>query len=321
MEKNVIKINENVHNEIISLKEEKGVNLDEVVVETNRVRDMVLGELMRVPKTLNNEMNVPERHVEFTDTLFGDLIKFNVAMYYFTTQTYRQNIKKYLSLKKNALNKKTGTFFLTLTVIDDELITHEYVNSIQHEVHHYFETNKSGSTFNDKSLYDYSIDLMNGKDMNSSEEMNFKKLFGMMFYLSFKEEREGFANGLYAYLMDFKDYLAWENIDGYIKKEESYIYLKNIQYLKQIMDNNRFSMQEKIWINDILKDTKKGWNAIVKVTNYTLKDYQRRLENIKKLVTKQLHLNEGLYTTQYSEDYIDRILELTEKYNCILVHD
>lgn len=288
--------------------EEKGVNFENVIPEYQRVRDIIMYEFVRNKYYDDKTINAKRKTFEIDDTLFGDPFTFNVNAYSFTSYNYDIEKSKYNSYKKTTIDKEKNILYVTLTIIEGQLLVGELMNSLGHEIQHYFETELSGSEYNKKPLYKTSIDIVN-RTYNNENEKFFKQCIGYGLYLSFIEEREGFANGLYARIMEERDNLNYNNIDELCRHDESYTLLKLLQYINDRIEKNDFNQQEQVWINDILEITGKEWKTIVNKLKYTYKDFERRINNIKRLLIKKLKLSEDICMIPYSEGYIEHILE------------
>ena len=109
--------------------------------------------------------------------------------------------------------------------------------------------------------------------------------------------------------MEERDNLNYYNIEELCRHDESYTLLKMLQYINDRIDKNDFNPQEQVWINDILAITGKEWKTIVNKLKYAYKDFERRINNIKRLLIKKLKLSEDICAVPYSDDYINQILE------------
>lgn len=300
----IFKISESVCREILC--ETKGINLEEVVPEAKRIRDKILSEISKVHIKRHDVLRIPYKEITYDDKLFDEPYSYVIKSFYFDSYNYARNSSKYNQYILNGIDKKDKKYYVTLKYIDDEFISGEFANTIQHETQHYYETELSGSEYGSKSYYIIAKSLMNGEDMTSNEEYSFKYMFGVLLYLGFKEEREGFANGLYAFLMENKNELKWNNIDYYIKYDESSKFKKILNMLQDRFIKKDFSEKEKMWLLDIQNTTGMTMHKLDVKLEYVIKDFNRRLNNVKKLVCDKLKLYSGVHIRESNERDYDR---------------
>lgn len=279
--------------------EAQGVNFENVVPEYHRVRDLILYEFPRNKFYIDDTLGVKRKTYNIKDSLFGDEFTFKINVFSFTSYEYDTKKSEYTTLKKAAIDKKNHILYATLTIIDGNLLSGELMNTLGHELHHYFETELSHSKYNEKPLYDIAIEIING-NYSSKQEAYFKQCFGYGLYLSFKEEREGFANGLYARLMDNRKDINYYSLEELCRHDESYPLLVMLRYITDKMEENNFNENEKVWIDDILQITGFKWKRMVWKIKFTHEDFERRIKNIKRLIISRLKLHEDIIFTPFN---------------------
>ena len=170
------------------------------------------------------------------------------------------------------LAKNHSMCILNIFSVCGTLQTEKAMETIQHEVEHIYQTFMMGKNFGGEMMY-----AKIKTDLESDD--NDENKIGNMMYLSLKSEQEGFANGLYAYMMDKPS--PYSN-DLLIESET----WKKFQLLKQLVSEletneslkKKFSVYFEnfgITIND-LKQSIKNFSSrigkvIIKVKNDKIK--------------------------------------------------
>jgi hypothetical protein len=159
------------------------------------------------------------------------------------------------------IGKNHSMCILNIFSICGTLQTGKAMETIQHEVEHIYQTLMMGKNFGGEMMYaKIKTDLESGDDDENK--------IGNMMYLSLKSEQEGFANGLYAYMMDKP--LPYSN-DLLIESET----WKNFQLLKQLVSE--------LETNENLK---KKFSVYFEKFGITIKDLKQSIRNFSSRIGK-----------------------------------
>lgn len=125
--------------------------------------------------------------------------KISITVYYrnFLSKGFfkLENFEYIINGSSVLLSKLHSMCILNIFSICGTIQTDKAMETIQHEVEHIYQTLMMGKNFGGEMMY-----AKIKAHLESADEKENK--VGEMMYLSLKSEQEGFANGLYAYMMD-----------------------------------------------------------------------------------------------------------------------
>lgn len=148
---------------------------------------------------------------------------------------------------------------------------------------------KSNYSWESESNYKLAQRLMDcryNEQITNGNVRDFLYLFGLLFYLSFKQEREGYANGLYAYLKNCGRKLDKNTIHRLAKNDETHTILKYLMILNDCLSgvtNDNDIDDAIVYLNSMSDGNKKQYTKekITKMCSEILRDMQKRINNAK----------------------------------------
>lgn len=283
MENKIIwKLNEDINK---VLTEELGI-ADEVRNATDMIYNRIVKEYKNKKYKEDNLIDdgVGQKYGNFiVNNIFGNTLTVEYYIFNFKDSFYRNKyIKKngsnYLDSFSNIKflkNKNKPLINLIIVVLESlsgKIISTEYSkDSIQHELEHIYQQSKMGKEFGGTDLYQQA-----SVDLNSNDEYHHS--VGIIAYMSFQNEIEGFANGLYAFVREkMKTYPVnlnkiFQQSPAYQKLQQVY---KAIDFINQHMNDE--AMTEVFDNYALYKITKTNINTIA---DQTVKEMVRRFGKV-----------------------------------------
>lgn len=225
---------------------------------------------------------VPNKTITVINDSFDDLfdneiitIEYNVGLPK-TNQELVLYKKKYQSEMK-MVGKK---IILYLTLNENNKINWKlHLSSLQHEVHHLFQTIKKGKPLIDvANMGDYNFYQNLLKSEDESE-----KIIGYTLYYAIKAEKEAFSNGLYREIME-------QNKETYntspIKILQSNITYKNIKYIDFYINNKKKINSLKSKLLELHIDFNSYINIAFNVVENYIKSFSRIVYKAKQDLSK-----------------------------------
>lgn len=167
---------------------------------------------------------------------------------------------------------------------------------VEKESQRNFETEMSSYTWATNDVYKLAKKLLNDKN-------EYVYLIGVILYMSFKQEQEGYANGLYAFLKNCGQKVTRKNIDELSEAEESFSMLRLLKMSKNYLLGIPAKSQEMIDAIDVVNlsyGTKYTAENLYGMANNIYKDFMRRLNRVKSLI---------LFPKEMYEANIKRLLD------------
>ena len=200
-------INETVGQVINYLNEDRGISsiVLNCVMEANTALLEDISKTDSIP--LSQYKGVTFKKGGFNITFDGDDIKINWQWYNFKSKEFIEN--GIVPPNKGRIVKSINGYKITLIVeaVSGKTETARAMETLQHELEHFWERKNYGKTYDNMGLYKFSETLMN----DTVNEYN--RYIGIILYLSKKWEQRAFANGVYGYLLNHQnDLLPRENI-------------------------------------------------------------------------------------------------------------
>lgn len=171
------------------------------------------------------------------------------------------------------LSKKMFFCFINFYGVCGTINKEKAMETIQHEIEHIYQQSRMGKDFGREEIY---VQVKN--DMRSTDPIRQK--VAKMLYYSFKSEQEGFANGLYGYIMDknqpytedlLKESEAWE-IYTFLK--QGIIELKTNEEMKMVF--NEYFVRFGVKVSDIERETENFLRRIGRVVIKVQKDKDKQ---------------------------------------------
>lgn len=235
---------------------------------------------------------------QIKDDLYVDITCYNFDNYGQLNAWLNSNYSKYI----NGYSFSKQTIFLTILSVKNMFDTEELLDTIQHEVHHYYQAKKSGKTFSTEKYQNIAL------YMNSDNE--YVKFLTSIHYFKHNFELEAWINGAFnafknKRITTYKDFINNSElfkIDNVLKNAYTFfsnasfndwevkqmlVFIKNNTLYKNINDL-------KFLRKEILKDCKKTYDIFVRKSSraYALLKQQYE-EKLKKSVIKRInkHIN------------------------------
>lgn len=272
------KLNEDINR---VLKEELGI-ADDVKNATNEIYEYIAKEYKNKKYQEDRliEDGVGQKYGNFyLNNIFGYKILVEYYVINFRDGFYRD---KYI--KKNGSNyldsfsnikfiKNTKEPFLTQIIVILESLSGNIINtenakdSIQHELEHIYQQTKMHKEFGGRNLYDLASTDLNSKD-------KYRHSIGIIVYMSFKSEIEGFANGLYSFVTErMKSYPI--NINRIFQQSPAYEKLHQVYDAIYFINTHINNTQMDSAFSDYVQ-YKVNKNNINKIADRTVKEMLSR---------------------------------------------
>lgn len=257
------------HNLKYSLIESGGISR-EVVWEVKRLKKVILDKLKNATHRIIGN-GIGQEKVSFDENVFGTKYHFNISLInYRTRELWANEENKYRSQTGAEIDVNKHLLYLNIESINGQILSETFDNSLQHELQHYYDINKSEYSWATEDTYSLALKLMDGEYDNIIEDDDIKNILymiGVLLYASFKGEQSGYTNGLYASLKQKNVPKTRVDVDNASRNDDTYKILLYIRLLSSIL--NREDISDKV--------TK----AIDYVNNHTTKKYTKeKLSNM-----------------------------------------
>lgn len=213
-------------------------------------------------------------------------ITFIVKLYDFDRNEFFKDgfDSKFIASVQNGLNR--DKLAVTLTCLDGKPYSSFNYGCVQHEVHHYFENSMSPNSFIPERDYAESAKYANHSDPMVRE-------ISLMYYMSFKGEREAHANGLYGQLMKARNRKRESFERAYYESPEH----KILETLGKLL--NRFETDDFTYFGQIFLEAyvftqtdDHNLNQFLRHLTSIYRDYSSRLIRAYSLAYENAHINE-----------------------------
>ena len=171
-----------------------------------------------------------------------------------------------------------------------ELQTQTFQNSLQHEIQHYYDVDKSNYSWANDNTYKMAQELIAIENNKSIKDNALKErlyMLGVMFYLSFRQEQSG---------------LTRKNIDKLSKSDESFSVIRLLRILSDVLSgliNDNKIHQAIEYINDKYQKS------------YTIELISKKCDKVMRDLVKRLNRAkaEALYPNDIYESKIPKMNE------------
>ena len=225
---------------------------------------------------------VPNKTITVINNSFDDLFENEIITIEYNVGLPKTNQEMVLYKKKyQSEMKMTGKkIILYLTLNENNKINWKlHLSSLQHEVHHLFQTIKKGKPLidvADMGDYNFYQNLLKSEDES-------EKIIGYTLYYVIKAEKEAFSNGLYREIME-------QNKETYntspIKILQSNITYKNIKYIDFYINNNKKINSLKSKLLELNIDFNSYINIAFNVVENYIKSFSRIVYKAKQGLSK-----------------------------------
>jgi len=229
MSKKII-VNEKQYQKLLDLiKEELGIS-DEVKRITHEIEKKFNDEVGEMTENKHGIFFVDDLKVEWKLLLFDNIENFSTW--------YSINSEEY----KNGYSTSENTMYLTVIAIGDEYNISDTLDTIQHEVEHYYQTKmKKGSLSTEK--YQLAVQYFQSNNQYLS---NFSKLI----YFSKRFEIDAYVNDAYNSVR----YKRVNSYEDFIEKTELNNVLKTLTTIKKFFNNAPFNTPNFLTMEKFIKE-------------------------------------------------------------------
>jgi len=290
------------------ITEELGINYS-VIVESEKITQEILSDIKTRKK--NYFSNVPG--VSYIDgRIMHSTFGYNLTVCYryinFRDKNFFDDYSSKVPVLKNSFNVNTKTLTLTITAISGKVIEDTLYDTIQHELHHFFQEEKIGKPFNANSLYKIAL-ACKRKPKNSLTYM-----LGDMLYITLKCEEEAYTNGLYAALVhNYRN----DNIPTNEVLDNSSVYnaLLTLRKEKEFILQN-INDDELVKTSEVIrKITGKNINNIISFIERGEKELLRRIGRVIIKAQKDCSVPNDFHPnanklTEYTKSTVDEVFSL-----------
>lgn len=170
---------------------------NKLLISEERLKEIIKEELgiakevIELTKIIEDKLNLflkskkEKTIIKLKDDLKLNLKKFNFTSYSELNDWLKLNYKEV----KDGFSFERKTVYLTIILVNGYCDTDEIHDTIQHEVHHYFQAKKSGKSFSSEKYQEVV------RNINSDNE--YIKYLNQILYFKSKFELEGWINGAY----------------------------------------------------------------------------------------------------------------------------
>lgn len=230
-------------------------------------------EVILLTKEIENKIDYLLKNNQTGTLNISDGLKLNFN--YFNFNDYEELnswLQTNYSKNKNGYSFSKNTIYITIIAVNNMFDTNVLSDTIQHEVHHYYQAKKSGKSFSSDKYQ------LIAKNMASNND--YLKYLNQMLYFSKKFEIEGWINGAYnvyknnriTSYKDFIDNTELYKVDGILKdvfdffSTEPFYGIKFQQMLIYISDNGLYKNVENLkeLRKKILDDCQNTYNMFVR---------------------------------------------------------
>lgn len=223
-------VNEKQYQRLFDLIKEELSIANEVKRITHEIEKKFNDEVGEMTENKNGIFFVDDLKVEWKVLLFDNIEKFS--------SWYSVNSKEY----KNGYSMSEKTMYLTVIVIGGEYNISDTLDTIQHEVEHYYQTKmKNGSLSTEK--YQLAVQYFQSNNQYLS---NFSKLI----YFSKRFEIDAYVNGAYNSVR----YKRINSYEDFIENTELNNVLKTLTTIKKFFNNAPFNTPDFLTMEKFIKN-------------------------------------------------------------------
>lgn len=303
--------NEELMLEINELMYEERSISDEVILMSTEVFFRIMSEIQ--PNSLSTDMGskYEYNHGKFKYSKLN--ISFNVSWKFYNIGDKTPRTAKMKEFSSSDLANKAIN--ITIVAINGKINTDSIIESIQHEMSHFFETSKrQGNPYKNMFQYKLAVAMLQMRKKFTKAMIAIAEII----YISYDFEQRAFGNGAYRYLMNHTDDF-FNNFDNAIRETKLYKYLtyldENIEFLtknKKIENEIRETLKRfEISYEDFMDLAKSAREGIVKmcgrIKSKAIDDYEK---------TGNVHRCFDRETDEEKEHREKYLVELNNRYFC-----
>lgn len=210
--------------------EERSIS-DEVTLISTEIFYRIMSKIE--PYSLSSDMENEFEHKQGQFRYSKLNLNFNVSWEFYnignkTPRTSEMKQFSSIDLNRQAIN-------ITIVAVNGKIDNDSVIETIQHEISHFFETSKrKGAPYKDMLQYKLAVAILQ-RDEKFTEAM---VAIAEIIYISYTFEQRAFGNGAYRYLMNHaEDYL--HNFNNAIKKTKLFKYLSSLDKDIKLLTNNK----------------------------------------------------------------------------------
>lgn len=227
----------------------------------------------------NNHSNGPVNNNSFPITIDVTICCFKDNL------DFEQNKEYYEEIENNYTSTQQKTSYVVGKAISGQIDTLDLVESLQHEIVHYFQDINACKILSSNPFYELSLELMDNENIYAT-------YIGKIIYYSTNWEQDAFINGLFAQLKEKKP-ITKIGIQDVVSKSQAFSLLELfIDYQNNI--TNHKSAFEIVLSNLRREGYRITFSTLLHMINSTIIRMKKRIDDVQKLYKKQL-LNEGLH--------------------------
>ena len=261
-------------NKIIT--EEYGINnaLDQ---EASRAAESIIKNLSGKRFVWDDERAVYKRYHTEKVELNNKSVKLYVTNYWFKNES---EYKKFVTdtLVPLGYVYDVNMLFIPLYSINDkDFDVEDAVDTIYHEIEHFFQTSKMGHDFGSPELYAKA--KSNIKSRNETT-----RAIAEIFYMSFSSEQDAMVNGMYGSLKKY----SYVEIHKKIMESEAAVWCK-----KLYKDYNLLKNTDRDTLNTELEKYGKNHEQFFKIVAKTIKRFEKKLARTSFKLIKDAQIRDG----------------------------
>lgn len=198
---------------------------------------------------------------------------------------FEQNEEYYNEIENNKTSTQQQTSYIVGKAISGQIDTLDLIDSLQHEIVHYFQDINALKILSSNPFYELSLELIDS-------ENEYATYIGKIIYYSTHWEQDAFINGLFAQLKEKRPITKIE-IQNVVSNSQAFSLLDLfIDYQNNITDyKNEF---ERVLYNLRREGYRISFSSLLHMINSTVIRMKKRISDVQKLYKKQI-LHEGLH--------------------------
>lgn len=210
--------------------EERSIS-DEVTLISTEIFYRIMSKIE--PYSLSSDMENEFEHKQGQFRYSKLNLNFNVSWEFYnigakTPRTPEMRQFSSIDLNRRAIN-------ITIVAANGKIDNDSVIETIQHEISHFFETSKrKGALYKDMLQYKLAVAILQ-RDEKFTEAM---VAIAEIIYISYNFEQRAFGNGAYRYLMNHAEDYS-HNFNNAIKKTKLFKYLSSLDQDIKLLTNNK----------------------------------------------------------------------------------
>lgn len=257
------------------LKEELGIS-NEVCEITSKIKQKTSYNysLHMNDKDFYSKLNINDKVAinVFVDGFIISYGEFKIKIYIRVLNNCSEYYDVYLKTYDSFYSFDHNLITLFLTSKNGKIEWNKHSSSLQHEVEHFYQANLRNKPYlssdvNNKETIKYNrfIEMLKSKDF-------YLKKIGLVFYLSYKYERDAYINGLYEKIMEINSESYIQEPIKILKNYQPYIRINNLKKFLETVENN---LKKKNELLEKLNNENIDYKTFLNKANWVIKEYTR----------------------------------------------